>query len=78
MEVTSEKSFFTHYLSFWSYCIADLGPFHLRNALSNALSDAFLIITQVLLMIFGTQIVFELENSKIHQNEVFHRCFAFK
>ena len=49
MEATSEKNFSPNYLSFQSYCIFNLGPFHPRNALSNALSNALLIITQVLL-----------------------------
>ena len=49
MEVTSQKDFVTQLFVVLEFCIFNLGPFHLRNALNHALSDAFLIITQVLL-----------------------------
>ena len=50
MEVASDNFFSHNYLLFLSYHIFILDPFHFRNALGNVLSDAFLIITEVLLM----------------------------
>ena len=44
-----------NYLSFRSYCTFNLGPFRLRNTLSNTFTNAFLIITQVLLMTCSKQ-----------------------
>ena len=85
MEVTSDKNFSLNCLSFWSYCIFILGSFHFRKALRNALSDAFLITTQVLLTTCSQNVVsrfFEVVNPKItlkiHQNGAFHSYFAFK
>ena len=50
MKVNCDKILSPNYLSFY-ICIFNLDSFHLTNALSNALSDAFLIISQILLMI---------------------------
>ena len=79
MEVTSDKNFSLNCLSFWSYCVFILGSFHFRKALRNALSDAFLIITQVLLTTCSQNVVSRSKIIlKIPENGAFHSYFAFK